>query len=102
MRHGRKRTDTAGREVCERGAAAAQDDHSDAAARARPAFYSLEARGARAVQLAVAVGGVEPHAAGGKRVEIRRFHDRMALGAGELRRHVVGHDQYDVGLGRSG
>ena len=56
----------------------------------------------RRAQRRVAVGGVEPHAAGGKRVEIRRFHDRMAVGAGELRRQLVGHDQYDVGLGRSG
>ena len=43
-----------------------------------------------------AVRSVEAHAPCGERIKVRGLHDRVAVGAGELRRELVRHDHHDV------
>ena len=47
-------------------------------------------------QWRVAVRSVKAHAACGERIKVRGLHDRMPVGAGELRRELVRHDHHDV------
>ena len=47
-------------------------------------------------QRRVAVRSVEAHAPCGERIKVRGLHDRVAVGAGELRRELVRHDHHDV------
>ena len=53
----------------------------------------------RGTKRRVAVGRVEAGAARGQRIHVGRLDHGMAIGAGELRRQLICHDQNDIGRG---
>jgi hypothetical protein len=63
-------------------------------ARDQLARHEAEPRGR--AERRVAIGRVETRAARRQPVHMRGFHERVAVGAGEMRRELIGHDQHDV------